>query len=100
HLHLVGVDDDDIVAHVHVRGESRLVLATQAHGDDRGEEAQNNALGDDQDPLLLDLRRFRGIGFHLSVPLGATIRDGGISAKLARRSSEMVLNLYRSFIWL
>ncbi len=29
-LHLVGIDDDDVVAHVHMRGEGRQVLAAQA----------------------------------------------------------------------
>ncbi len=29
HLHLLGVDDDHVVAHVHVRREGRLVLAAQ-----------------------------------------------------------------------
>jgi len=39
--HLLGVDDDDVVAAIDVRGEGRLVLAAQAHGDDRGEAAQH-----------------------------------------------------------
>jgi hypothetical protein len=64
HRHLLGVDDDDVVAHVHVRGEGRLVLAAQAHGDDRGEAAQHDALGVDEDPLLVDVLRGRGEGFH------------------------------------
>ena len=65
HLHLVGVDDDDIVTHVHMRGEGRLVLAAQDVCDDRGEAAQNDAFGIDQDPLLLDVRRSSGEGFHI-----------------------------------
>src|SRR6185437_16610671 len=32
--HLLGVDDDDVVAAIDVRGEHRLVLAAQARGDD------------------------------------------------------------------
>jgi hypothetical protein len=65
HLHLVGVDDDHIVAHVHVRREGRLVLAAQDIRDDRGKAAQNDAFGVDQDPLLLDVRRRCGKGFHM-----------------------------------
>jgi hypothetical protein len=61
-LHLGGVDDDDVVAAIHVRGELRLVLATQPVGDDNGQTAQNDALGIDQDPGLLHLRRLDGGG--------------------------------------
>jgi hypothetical protein len=64
HLHLVGVDDDDVVAHVHMGGEGRLVLAAQAHGDQRREPAQNDALGVDQDPFLVDVARFGAEGLH------------------------------------
>src|SRR5919112_3225747 len=35
--HLVGVDDDDVVAAVDVGRVVRLMLATQAHGNDRSE---------------------------------------------------------------
>ena len=63
-LHLLGVDHDDIVAHVHRRRERGFVLAAQAHGDDGGKTTQNNALGVDQDPLLVHIRRGRGKGFH------------------------------------
>jgi hypothetical protein len=38
---LVGIDDDDIVAIVDVRGEGRLVLAAQAVGDNGGETADD-----------------------------------------------------------
>ena len=64
-LNLVGIDDDHIVAHVHMRGERRLVLAAQAHGDDRSETAQNHAFGVDKDPVLFDIRRCCGKGFHV-----------------------------------
>src|SRR5947209_16875207 len=40
---MLGVDDDDVVAAINVRGVGREVLAAQAHGDDGGEAA------DDQD---------------------------------------------------
>ncbi len=41
--HLVGIDDDDVVAAVDMRREGRLVLAAQAVGDDRGEAADDEA---------------------------------------------------------
>ena len=40
-LDLIGVDNDDEVAHVHVGGEFRLVLATQTGGDLCGQAAQD-----------------------------------------------------------
>jgi hypothetical protein len=40
--------DDDVVAAVHVRGEHRLVLATQTVGDDGREPPEDEALGVDQ----------------------------------------------------
>ena len=59
--HLFGIDDDDIVAIVHMRREGRLVLAAQPHGDERGEAPDDEALGVDQHPFLFDLRRLGGI---------------------------------------
>src|SRR4051812_22517992 len=61
-LHLAGIDDDDVVAVIDVRGVGRLVLAAQPVGHDRREAAENDALGVDQDPLLRDLRRLRRRG--------------------------------------
>ena len=69
HLHLLGVDDDHVVAHVHVRRERRLVLAAEDLGDVRGEAAENDALGVDQHPLLVDVALADRIGLHLSVPV-------------------------------
>ena len=63
-LHLVGVQDDDEVAAVDVRGVVRTMLAAKTHGDERGETANNGVLGIDHDPLLLDLgglQRSRGL---------------------------------------
>lgn len=89
HLHLVGVDDDDIVTHVHVGGEGRLVLAAQDVGDDRGQATQNDAFGVDQDPLFLDVRRSSGEGFHIEpmrerARVASRISDGGLIAQLNR----------------
>jgi len=53
--HLVGVDDNDVVAAVDVGRIGGLVLAAQAHRHDRGETAHDEALRVDQNPLLLDL---------------------------------------------
>src|SRR5262249_11854621 len=64
HLHLGGVDDDDVVAAIHVRRVGRLVLAAQAVGDDAGETAENDAVGIDHEPLLGDLGGLGGIGLH------------------------------------
>lgn len=61
----LGIDDDDVVATVHVGGKGGLVLATQAVGDDRGCPADNQSIGVDQHPLLLDILGFRRIGLHL-----------------------------------
>ena len=62
--HLLGVDDDDVVAAIDVGSEGRLVLAAQAHGDDRGEAAQHQPVGVDQQPLLLHVGSFEREGFH------------------------------------
>src|SRR5690606_21903798 len=54
---LLDVDDDDVVPAIDVRGVARLVLAAQDVGDDRGEAADDQTLGIDQMPFLLDLGR-------------------------------------------
>src|SRR5208337_642927 len=61
---LLGVDNDDVVAVVHMRRVCGLMLAAQVVRDDRRDAAYDKALGVDQDPLLLDLGWFCGIGFH------------------------------------
>ena len=66
-LDLLGIDDDDIVAAIHMGCEGGLVLAAQPHRDDRGESAQDQAVGIDQQPFLVDVRRFGGKGFHGSI---------------------------------
>ncbi len=63
-LHLVGIDDDDVVAHVHMRGEGRQMLAAQTHGDDRGQATHDQIRRVDQDPLLVDLARFGRVSAH------------------------------------
>ena len=56
--HLVGVDDDDVVAAVDVRGEVDAVLATQQRGGDRGDATEDQALGVDHEPVAGDLTGF------------------------------------------
>ena len=54
-----GVDDDDVVAAIDMRGVGGQVFAAQAHGDERGETTDDQTLGVDHDPLL---RHFGGLG--------------------------------------
>jgi hypothetical protein len=62
---LVGVDDDDVVAGVDVRGEHRLVLATEHASDLGAETTEDEALGVDDVPSALDLTCFRAVRTHL-----------------------------------
>ena len=83
--HLGGVDHDDVVAAIDMRGELRLVLAAQAVGDDDGEAAEHDALGVDQHPVLLHLRRFqRGVVF--SIAMGSVRSGGGVWSETPMRS--------------
>jgi hypothetical protein len=52
--HLFGVDHDQVVAGVDVRGVDGLVLATQAAGELGSQAAQGLALGIDHVPVTLD----------------------------------------------
>ncbi len=63
-LHLLGVDDDDVVAAVDVRRKGGLVLAAQPVGDDGRETPEDDVLGVDQKPAVGDLGWFGGIGLH------------------------------------
>ena len=63
-LHLLRVDHDDVVAAIHVRREGRLVLAAKDARDLRRQAAEDQTMGIDHEPLLLDLRGLGGIGFH------------------------------------
>jgi hypothetical protein len=65
---LLGIDDDDVVAAVHVRRVVGPMLAAQPHGDDRGEPADDEPGSVDQHPLFLDLGRLGRIGFHVRGP--------------------------------
>ena len=52
---LLGVDDHDVIAAIHVWGVGRLVLAAQDVGHAGGQAAQDDTIGIDQDPFLLDV---------------------------------------------
>src|SRR5690554_155933 len=55
--YLLGVDDDDEVAHVHVGGERRLVLAAKQGGGVAGQAAEHYVSCVDDDPVALDILR-------------------------------------------
>ncbi|MCY1416353.1 hypothetical protein D9M71_318580 [compost metagenome] len=64
HTHLLGIDHDDVVASVNVRGVFRLVLATQTQGDFSSQTTQGLTSSIDDEPVALNGFRFRGESFH------------------------------------
>ena len=97
---LLGVDDDDEVAGVDVRGEGRLVLAAQQGRGLDGEAAEDDVGGVDDVPLALDVSRASGCTcarlttFSFVGPRRSRARSGGWrrgrltnTARLARSSS-------------
>ena len=60
---LLRIDHDDVVAVVDVGREAGFVLAAQAHRDDGREPPDDEALGVDEQPLLLDVGRLGRMGF-------------------------------------
>ncbi len=70
---LLGVDDDDVVTAIDVRGVARLGLAAQDQRDLGGKSPDDEAFGVDQQPFLGDIRRFdrgRLCGQHGRSPPG------------------------------
>ena len=61
---LVAVDDDDVVAAVHVRRERGLMLTAEHGRDLRGKTAQHLTLGVDDVPGTFDVLRIRHIRTH------------------------------------
>ena len=59
-----GIDDDDIVAAIHMRRIAWLVFAPEPHGNDGGKPADNEAICIDQHPLLFDLGGLGRVGLH------------------------------------
>src|SRR3546814_11048483 len=66
-LHLVGVDHDDIVTAIHMRGEARLMLAAQDAGDDRCGAADDQSFGVNEKPFLFHSRDRKSVGSGKSV---------------------------------
>ena len=64
-LDLLGVDHDDKVARVEVRGVGGLVFSAQNIGDLHGQTAQNSALGINYVPLAFVQIHFRQMRFHV-----------------------------------
>src|SRR5262249_13014450 len=101
---LCGVDDDDVVAAIDVRRVGRQVLAAQAHRDQRREPADDQTLGVDQNPLLLDFGGLRQIAFHDRFSVegdGARRGDTGQNGfywPAACRSSDLSSKYVRHFI--
>src|SRR5690554_4664159 len=60
--YLLGVDDDDEVAHVHVGGEGRLVLAAEQGCRVAGQTAEDYVSCVDDDPVALDILGLGGKG--------------------------------------
>src|SRR6266702_2860695 len=85
---LGGIDDDDIVAAIDMRGEGRQMLATQPQRHDRREPADHEAGGVDHHPLLLDLGWLCGIGRH-----GTNFRRSSARARCQRGTWRLIHQL-------
>src|SRR5260370_5285397 len=83
--HLFRIDDDDVVAAIDMGRIGRLVLAAQAERDDRGEPADDEAVGIDQHPSFLDLGWLGRIGLHLA---WSRISGGRRNARASAASKE------------
>ena len=62
--HLVGINNDDVVTAVYMRGEDGLVLSTQQVGGLHGNLAEYLVGGIDHIPLALNFLGFGREGFH------------------------------------
>ena len=65
---LIGVDDNDIVASVHMRGEGRFVLAAQDFGNFCGQTAQSFIGRVHNVPFTFDSGRICHERFHSQCP--------------------------------
>ena len=90
HLDLRRVDDDDVVADVHVGREDRFVLAAEDGRDLRGQASENQAAGIDHVPAAHDVLGLRRVGLHTweigraSRPMGNATCGNVTPSKLAR----------------
>src|SRR5260370_40269987 len=67
--HLLGIDDDDVVATVHMGRVGGLVLAAQSHGDNGRETADNQTGAVDHHPFLDDVGGLGRIRAHRIFPV-------------------------------
>jgi hypothetical protein len=81
--HLVGIDDDDVVAVIDVGREGRLVLAAQPHRDDRGEAA-------DDEPLASISTHFFSMSAALAeyVDMGSSVKEPALEPANGGRSTR------------
>ena len=63
-LNLLGINDNDEITGINVRGKDGFMLSAQAMGDLDGKSSQCLALGIDKQPVLLDFVWFGAIAFH------------------------------------
>jgi hypothetical protein len=75
--HLLGVDDDDVVTGVDVRGEDRLVLAAEEVRGRRGEATEHDVGRVDHEPLALDVAGLRGVRTHGAFTLCSFVDRSG-----------------------
>ena len=81
--HLIGVDDDDVIAGVNMRRKGGLVLAAQKHGDLRRQAAQHHPFRVDHIPSALDAGRLGHIRIH-----GKTLQCEMVHSRLAAWSGR------------
>ncbi len=84
--HLLGVDDDDEVTGVHVRGVDRLVLAPQQVGGVHGQAAEHHVGGVDDVPLAPDVGGLRAVRAHGDMTF--TLLAGGCGSTARRPRSD------------
>src|SRR5664279_1147204 len=58
--HFFGIDDDDVVAIVHMWREGWLVLAPQPQSDQRGKPSNDEPVGVNHHPFFFNVRSFGG----------------------------------------
>ena len=86
--HLRSVDDDQIVTDVHVRGEDRLVLATEDHRGLRGNAPEHLLAGVHDVPAAFDVLRLGRVGLHRK-DVGPRGRRPMLPAETHRRQSSL-----------
>eukprot|EP00003_Mantamonas_plastica_P017311 TRINITY_DN28786_c0_g1_i1.p5 TRINITY_DN28786_c0_g1~~TRINITY_DN28786_c0_g1_i1.p5 ORF type:complete len:150 (-),score=12.56 TRINITY_DN28786_c0_g1_i1:1236-1685(-) len=59
-----GIDDDDVIATIHVRGKHSFMLTTKTVGNNSSKAAKDDVFSVDHEPFALDVARCRSEGFH------------------------------------